>query len=35
MAMTISVVLAGGLYAARSVKSAEGFSLAVARQVYQ
>ena len=27
MAMTISVVLAGGLYAARSVKSAEGFSL--------
>ena len=27
MAMTIGVVLAGGLYAARSVKSAEGFSL--------
>jgi SSS family solute:Na+ symporter len=27
MAMTIGFVLAGGLYAARSVKSAEGFSL--------
>ena len=27
MSMTIGLVLAGGLYAARSVKSAEGFSL--------